>query len=457
MDKKLLCFYGDDFTGSTDVLESLSSAGLKTVLFLSPPTRQLLEERFADIQCFGLAGVSRSMSPEEMASELPDIYTMMKESGAAVVHYKVCSTFDSSSRIGSIGKAIDIGREVLGDSRYIPLLVGVPYLGRYTLFGNHFAAGGPAIHRLDRHPTMSRHPVTPMDEADIRLHLGRQTDASTELFNILDLEGSAAKVQERIEQLLEEKTPDIVLFDVLDSCRLETAGSLIWKEAERSGGGLFTVGSSGIEYALTAHWKNKGIIPKEAEKSASAGSVEQLLVVSGSCSPVTDSQIAWALSHGFEGIRIPVQSLIRPETSERTRKALLDESLRILNRGSSLILYSASGPQDNSIEEVRQELASRGLRSEDTGKLLGQQLGLLSHEIVSATSLKRMVVAGGDTSGYVTRELGIYALECLAAIAPGGPLCRTFSEIPRFNGLQLALKGGQVGPEDYFYRVLQGE
>jgi hypothetical protein len=70
--KRLLCYYGDDFTGSTDVLESLFQAGLKTVLFLEPPTAELLNGQFHDVVCFGVAGVGRSLTPQEMEKNPKD-------------------------------------------------------------------------------------------------------------------------------------------------------------------------------------------------------------------------------------------------------------------------------------------------------------------------------------------------------------------------------------------------
>src|SRR5687768_1761647 len=109
--KLLLAFYGDDFTGSTDALEFLSRAGAKTVLFIEPPTAEQLD-RYEGLEAIGVAGMTRSMVPEDMENVLRPAFTSLKELGARHVHYKVCSTFDSSPTIGSIGKATDIGAEV---------------------------------------------------------------------------------------------------------------------------------------------------------------------------------------------------------------------------------------------------------------------------------------------------------------------------------------------------------
>ncbi|MZQ83692.1 four-carbon acid sugar kinase family protein [Paenibacillus sp. 5J-6] len=463
--RRPLCYYGDDFTGSTDVLESLFQAGLKTVLFLEPPTPELLQEQFQDVDCFGVAGVGRSLTPEEMERELRPIFMTLKAAGAAVVHYKICSTFDSSPGTGSIGKAAEIGREVFG-GRYIPLLVGVPYLGRYTLFGNHFAAGGAGgtVHRLDRHPTMSQHPVTPMAEADLRRHLAQQTAMKSSLLDIKALEGSYAEVRERLETIIRQEQPDLLLFDVLDEQRLEAAGRMIWEEADEHDG-LFVIGSSGVEYALGAVWrKDAGSADTEAEAEAKAedhiGDLQAgasqtgpLLVVSGSCSPVTEGQIGQALRAGFVGIRVPMEELLSPGTREAAKAALLREARQWLTSGRSVIVYSATGPNDESIGRMREVMSAQGIRSEDSSRLLGNALGELTKELVSQLGISRVLIAGGDTSGYVTRELGVYALECISVLDPGGPLCRAYANEPPFDGLELVLKGGQVGGVDFFERV----
>jgi uncharacterized protein YgbK (DUF1537 family) len=476
---RLLCYYGDDFTGSTDVLESLYRAGIRTALFLEPPSEALLkEERFSGLDAFGIAGIGRSLSPDEAEAELRPIFEKLKQAGAAIVHYKICSTFDSSPAIGNIGKAAEIGRSVFGN-HYIPLVVGVPYLGRYTLFGHHFARAGEEIHRLDRHPTMSRHPVTPMKEADLRRHLAAQSDLKISLMDILALDGAWREVRESLGRLVESEQPDMVLFDVLDEERLEKAGRLIW-EAASGQDSLFVIGSSGIEYALSACWRAAGRLmegqthgllqehqqdqlrgqrlepQKEQEKYASVAAVEQLLVVSGSCSPVTEAQIAHALQAGFVGIAIPASELINPQQAEHSRSRMLEEAKAHLRKGKSILLYSAAGGNDPAIAVFRGALAAHGYDAEDSSRLLGGILGSLARELIKEAGLKRIVIAGGDTSGYVTRELGIYALECVAALAPGAPLCRVASVDPALDGLELALKGGQVGETDFFSSVKQG-
>jgi 3-oxoisoapionate kinase len=159
----LLAFYGDDLTGSTDALEFICRTGAKAVLFMEPPTAAQLRN-YPGLQAYGIAGHTRALTLQEMEEELLPAFNAIKKTGARHVHYKVCSTFDSTPTIGSIGKAIDIGAAIF-QNKFVPVLGGMPALGRYCLFGNLFARMGIGsngkIYRLDRHPSMSKHPVTP--------------------------------------------------------------------------------------------------------------------------------------------------------------------------------------------------------------------------------------------------------------------------------------------------------
>ena len=134
---RLVTFYGDDFSGSTDVMEVLAANGLETVLFLDVPQERQLE-RFPNCRAVGIAGCSRSQSPAWMTANLPRIFRSLQKLQAPLCHYKTCSTFDSSPQVGSIGRALEIGQEIFG-SPYVPLVVGAPALRRYCLFGNLFA------------------------------------------------------------------------------------------------------------------------------------------------------------------------------------------------------------------------------------------------------------------------------------------------------------------------------
>jgi uncharacterized protein YgbK (DUF1537 family) len=431
----VLTYYGDDFSGSTDVTEALTFNGLPAVLFLEDPSQERLD-RFRGFRALGIAGVSRSQTPEWMAANLPPIFERLKSLGAPLCHYKTCSTFDSSPQIGSIGKAIDLGQSVFGSSA-VPLVVGAPILKRYQVFGNLFAAVDGEAFRLDRHPTMSRHPVTPMDEADLRIHLSRQTSKRTALVDILALRSS--DIDERFDALMAEN-PEIVLYDVLDTASLIQAGRLIWTRRPNAPG--FVAGSSGLEYALVAYWQSTGQLP-EPEPHAQPGEVDRLLVVSGSCSPTTERQLRFAMDKGYEGLRLDARKLAQGDGPETQRA--VEAALKILTQGRSVALYSALGPEDPALSPAAGDF-QRGL---------GLRIGVILRDVLQRSGIRRAVVAGGDTSGQAGRQLGVYALTVLKPMAPGSPLCRAWADGP-FDGLEIVFKGGQVGDVDFFEKVRCG-
>jgi len=449
--KLLLTFYGDDFTGSTDSMEALTLGGVRTALFLEPPEPEQLTGRFANLRALGVAGVSRSMTPVQMEAELRPKFTRLKKLGAPLTHYKVCSTFDSSPKVGSIGRAIDIGWEVF-DPPFVPLMVGAPVLKRYVAFANLFATVDDETYRIDRHPTMSRHPITPMDEGDLRLHLAKQTGKTIALLNLLHLSGTTEEVDQHFKALLSHR-PNIVLFDTIGNDHLLHIGRLIWQQTGNNP--LFIAGSSGVEYALTAYWQSIKKVPPP-EPLASPGPVEQLIVMTGSAAPVTAGQISWATENGFTGIRLDTAKLIDPDRSHRERVAIVQKALNELAQGRSVVLYAAQGPDDPAIHATRQRGQELGLEPDSIGQRLGKQQGKIVRALLEESGLRRLCVAGGDTSGHTALQLGIYALEVATPIAPGAPLCRASSHRPEFDGLEISLKGGQNGQPNYFGQIKAG-
>ncbi|WP_422124352.1 four-carbon acid sugar kinase family protein [Planococcus sp. X10-3] len=444
--KILLAFYGDDFTGSTDAMEAVTKSGYRTVLFLSPPSKEMLQ-KFQGISCVGVAGTSRAKAPKDMKDELDPIMEKLSESGAAVVHYKTCSTFDSSPEVGSIGAAIDISLKYFKEQKTVPIIVGAPQLGRYTLFGNHFAKMKDIIYRLDRHPIMSRHPITPMQEADLRLHLSKQMEGKIGLISILDLD----KEFEEINSLYKKKCDKgnkAILFDVVDEEKLDKASKLIWETSQNQP--LLVVGSSGVEYGLASYW-NK--IYSKTEKSLPEWKVKPVstvLAVSGSASEVTKDQIEFAVNNGFYGIKIPIEILI---SQDSLVKEFLQDAIDKLKNGKSVILYTAFGPNDDSINETKKYFIENGISLSDSGEFIGKRLGQWTKFLKQQSGVSRVIVAGGDTSGFVASEMGIYGLEMILSISPGAPLCTVYSDEEEMNGTELALKGGQFGEVDYFVRV----
>ncbi len=452
INKLMLSFYGDDITGSTDSMEALVLAGVPTVLFLEPPTEELVREKFPHIQAVGLAGMSRTMTPEEMSAALPEAFTRLKQLGAPVTHYKVCSTFDSSPEIGSIGQAAEIGMDVF-NSVVVPVVVGAPKLKRYVVFGNHFATIDDRTYRLDRHPVMSKHPITPMDESDLRLHLGRQTNKRIGLIDVNHLGEKDVDVNNRLGQLVDEGT-EIVILDTLDNSHLLQVGRLLWELGQENQ--TFVVGSSGVEFALARLWQVENLI-QAPQEFVSPGSVENVVAVSGSASPWTASQIRWALENGFHGIHVDSDRLVDPRTQEAQRTFLVDQALQILKGKQSVLIYSALGPDDSKILNTKERIKELGLSTKNIGEILGTQLGIVLKEILTKTGLRRAAVAGGDTCGYVLKQLSIHVLEFVVPLGKAAPLCRASSKEPAFDGMEIALKGGQLGERDFFVSFRKGK
>ena len=442
----LIAFYGDDFTGSSASMEATAFAGVESVLFLSPPTTERLSD-FAGYRVIGVAGVARAQSPEWMDEHLPPVFDLLAAIGAPVIHYKVCSTFDSAPHIGSIGRAIDIAaRKFEG---WIPLVVADPGMGRYQAIGNLFAAAHGAVHRLDRHPVMARHPVTPMHEADIARHLAGQTDKTIGLVDFVSVKRGDADARLTQEIAAGAK---IVSLDVLDKETLIEAGRLIWELGARP---TFGVGSQGLEAALVAWWRHAGLIPQEAP-AFRAASVDRIACVSGSVSPVTAAQIALARDKGFATIALDTARAVDAAEWERETGRATEAALTALGSGRDALVHSAAGPDDPSVAAFRTAVEMSNQLVEAVNERVGVGLGAILDGILAKTRLPRAVISGGDTSGRAASMLGIDALTAIAPLAPGSPLCRAHAARADRDGLEIALKGGQVGAPDFFLAAKNG-
>ncbi len=437
----LVSYYGDDFTGSTDVMEALASNGIATVLFLGIPDQALLD-RFQHCRAVGIAGTSRSENPAWMQEHLAPAFEWLKDQQAQICHYKVCSTFDSAPDVGNIGKAIEIGKDIFGQS-LVPVIVGAPQLKRYTTFGNLFAAYQGHVFRIDRHPVMSRHPVTPMHEADLALHLGRQTDLPVSLADLTLL--GADDADERIDQLLAGAS-GILLLDVDSADSQASAGRQLQRITDAKGG--FVAGSSGVEYALLNAWRAEGLIGERVEFQ-SPGKVERLAVVSGSVSPTTERQIRTAIGDGFLDVPLDPLALVGPN-AEAALDVAIAAGLAALKAGRSVILHTALGPSADRGADIDQLPGAR--------HRLGRALGTILRRLVETEGLTRAVIAGGDTSSHALKELRVDALTTLLPLpqTPGSPLCTAHGSYAATDGLQIALKGGQVGSDGYFAQIRDG-
>lgn len=231
-------WYGDDFTGASDTLAVLAQAGLAAMLFMDVPDTARLAAAAKvlgrPLDAVGIAGAARSMSPEAMAIELEPVGAFFSRVAPRVLHYKVCSTFDSAPHVGSIGQAV---RSLMPHVEHpVAMIVGgQPSLGRHCVFSNLFAAArqGGAVERLDRHPTMRVHPVTPMREADLRVHLAQQDLAPVAGLHFPLYEDEAV-LHARFHALAEQGAP-AVLLDVAEAAHLRPVGAALARGAAAPG------------------------------------------------------------------------------------------------------------------------------------------------------------------------------------------------------------------------------
>ncbi len=320
---------------------------------------------------------------------------------------------------------------------------------RYQAFGNLFASGPGGVSRLDRHPVMARHPVTPMHEADVPRHLARQTERRIGLLTLEDL--AAPETAEAARAANVAAGAGVMALDCIDALSLAACGRLIW---EARGAHQLAVGSQGVEYALTRYWQAAGLMP-EPPAVGGLGPAGRMPVVSGSVSPVTAAQIDWSLGHGFEGIAFDARAVTDAAALARAEATAVAAALAAVGEGRDPLIYTARGPDDPAVPALNAALGAAGLEVGEANVRIGTALGRVLDAVIRRAGLRRAVISGGDTSGFASRELGIFALTALAPTIPGAAIFRAHGE-GAHDGLELALKGGQMGSPDYFGWVRDG-
>lgn len=432
-----MAFYADDLTGATDVLEACVLSGWTCRVFLNELSPDAASSGHDAV---GLAGVSRSKSPGWMDDQLPPLFSRLSDTGAPVLFYKVCSTFDSSPQVGSIGKVLEIGAAMFGTP--VPIVVGVPRNGRYTAFGELFATDGLGqVHRIDRHPVMSVHPSTPMDEANLIRHLQRQTASTLACidFRQLGKGGTSLAIAQRGEAGIRG-----VLLDNLDEST-EAEIRLAFAELCRPSRQVFVIGSSGAVYALAG-----GRTPDDSI-TAPGRAVDRLLILSGSASATTARQIAAASKAGYA-----VHDLdfcCDAPRLEEADTALAAAAAADMAERQGVVICTGSRRLDAAAPAVAPGRTASPLDPEIVGRRLGR---IASQVLGHVPGLSRIVIAGGDTSGFAAREMGIEALDFAAPALRGSPLCKVHSNRERIHGLEIVLKGGQVGAAMAFEDIRLG-
>lgn len=399
-------YYGDDFTGSVDVLLQFARHGWTGRLFVGVPGAQALADAAAHCDVVGIAGIARSLPTDRIDDEVRPALRALAALQPRVVQYKACSTADSSPRIGSIGRVIEIGRDVIG-ARPVPMLFAQPDFGRYTVFGHHFANENGTVYRLDRQPTMSSHPSTPMHESDLARHLGAQT--------ALPIGGVTRAQYADLATRLRETDAAAIVLDALDNADAATVGRALSELASP----VFAIGSGGLSWGIGAAEPRAGVAIAAAVPARGP-----VIAVSGSRSAQTRRQIEAARAADW---------LVEP-LDFGDPSAQIARAIGALAGGQSVVLTSDDAPRgDDTLEQI-------ALRAAEAVR-------------AAASVVRRVIVAGGDTSGRVTRLLGIDSLEIAANPTGNIVLLRAQAAAAEIDGLELLLKGGQVGDDDLFESI----
>ncbi|GGF38979.1 hypothetical protein GCM10010922_12920 [Microbacterium sorbitolivorans] len=464
-----VAFYGDDFTGSVDVLLQFARRGWSARLFVGRPTPRDLADAAATNDVVGIAGVARSLPTDQIEAEVGPALDLLLSVDPDIVQYKACSTADSSPTVGSLGRVLEVSRSRF--SGVVPMLFAQPDFGRYTAFGHHFAAERGTVYRLDRQPTMSQHPSTPMHESDLAEHLRQQTslpiaslpftqypvpelrswprfaDPHLEgtpqngvISEVTDHAGAAQGADPELRTWPQTADPDPggapqnganseepghalaalirasdaagVVLDALDESHLLAVGAAV-SALPRP---VFAIGSGGLSHAIAA------ADPRDAAPIPARGSeTGPVLVVSGSRSAATRRQADHAACAGW---------LVRPLS---LTGGPLDDVIAALASGRSVVLTSDDADTSGAADVLPRIAAA----SADAIR------AALPHT-------RRIIVAGGDTSSRVTSLLGVASLSIAANPCANVVLLKTHATDPQIDGIELLLKGGQVGDDDLF-------
>ncbi|PJI97668.1 uncharacterized protein YgbK (DUF1537 family) [Acidovorax sp. 69] len=432
----LFGWYGDDFTGATDTLAVLAQAGLRAMLFMGVPSPEALAAA-GPLDAVGIAGAARAMAPDAMRTELSGVGRFFEKVAPPVLHYKVCSTFDSAPHVGNIACAIQALHPSVSN-RWVPIIGGQPSLGRYCAFSNLFAAAGTGglVHRIDRHPTMRQHPVTPMGEADLRLHLAHQGLENITALHYPQYDTDADALDDALRALLSADAALIpTLLDLTTSSQLAVVGRLLWDQAQHAR--LLAVGSSAVAQALVAHWGK----PTSKAAAPLAPADGPVFAWAGSLSPLTAAQVQAATA--YHRIAVDAQRLCSDTAYAQDLRDAICEGLQSLQN-----VLAFTGPTDGA------PLAAAASSTD-----IAQASAHLIARVVQARAergapLRRIGIAGGDTSSHAVQALQLWGLSYKTTVCAGVTLSSAHSADPSRHGLELMLKGGQMGGTDLFQKLL---
>jgi uncharacterized protein YgbK (DUF1537 family) len=409
----------DDFTGATDLANTLTRRGMHTVQTIGLPAGAAPE---ADAVVVALK--SRTLPAADAVEQSLAACRWLKAHGAKQIFFKYCSTFDSTDE-GNIGPVADALLEEL-KADFTIACPAFPENGR-TIYLGHLFVGGDLL----SDSSMRNHPLTPMTDANLVRVLGRQTKHKVELVPYSTVKQGAPAIANAYAALKAQGVR-YAIVDALEDRDLENIG------AASSALPLIT-GGSGVAIGLPASYRVARIIPKREGASALATVGGPGIVLSGSCSAATLGQVErFAAKHPA----IAIDPAALASAPEKTVSGLLAWANDKLKSGPALIYASAPPDQVAAIQ------AQFG--REKAGSMIEHAIAKLAAALATQ-GVRRFVIAGGETSGAVVSALKVEALEIGPQIAPGVPACLSYGET-RFA---LALKSGNFGGPDFFAEALE--
>ncbi|WP_380055333.1 3-oxo-tetronate kinase [Falsihalocynthiibacter sp. SS001] len=409
----------DDFTGATDLAGLLARSGVKVSLRMGLPTEDPETCETAAFEVIALK--SRTAPVADAVAETRAALDWLRRAGAKRFFWKYCSTFDSTAEgnIGPVAEALmkDIGTD---QTIYCPAF---PENGRSIFMGNLFVGELP----LSESP-MKDHPLTPMRDSNLMRLLAPQVNGQVGLANRLCVAEGADALKARLAELTKQGVAHVVVDAV--------ANEDLYTIAEACRDMPLMTGGSAVAMPLPDLYLADGTLSPDAEKAVTPDLPEGAIILSGSCSKMTRAQVSECLK-SVSGYKLDPITLSK-EGVQSARDWLASQDPR-----SSKIIYATTDP-----EGVR--AAQETLGTTKAGELVEAALAQLAVDARDAGT-RRFVVAGGETSGAVTKSLNVTRMTIGKEIAPGVPwtFCESGGAV-----IALTLKSGNFGTETFFADAL---
>lgn len=411
----LLGAIADDFTGATDLANTLVRSGMRTIQSIGVPGDDFNAENADAV----IVALKSRMAPVAESVELSlKALDWLRENGARQIIFKYCSTFDSTPK-GNIGPVAD----ALANSLECPISIvcpAFPGAGR-TIYQGYLFVG----EQLLSDSSMQDHPLTPMNDSSLIRLMSAQSEMTVGLVPHNVVVSGAASIATAIDALAEAGHRYAVV-DATDDADLAAIGAAAADHRLITGG-------SGVAIGLPENFRRAGLLKAPAEPET-PGAVGRAVVLAGSCSQATRAQIARAREIW------PCWKL-EPNTIAAGQDVVADTVAWAMNQkpGDPVLIYGSADPAE--IARVQERYGR-----ERSGAMVEEAIAAIACELVKA-DFRRMIVAGGETSGAVVAGLGIGGLRIGKEIAPGVPWTTTLGGPPE---LALALKSGNFGTEDFF-------